>query len=457
MRILNRSMLSTTSDQANYQNNYKLWDRLDLSVAVDETYKGLPVEALFSMAIRVNKKRQFLFVSKLIAKHLAVNPVLALGTGTLLASLLMEKSGIAPPPQVDELAQMVGSGASDAGLMRSAMEYRVALPEKTLFIGMAETATGLGHSVFQHFTNSFYIHTTREDIAGLTPSFVFEEEHSHATSHRVYAQEGILEDAEAIVLIDDEISTGNTLVNLIKALDSQFPGKSYTSLSILDWRSPAQQQNVAVLGAERGIGISVLSLASGQFELHHGSSPDDGGLVNLRGQSSAELAEADHAGELPHVSETGQRYLPLTGRFGLSSAEHLGIDGWALRTAELLQSAEGEKPLVIGIGENMYLPLRLAFELSGEALVQTTTRSPIFAADEEGYPIKGKAEFVLPDSAGVAQFIYNLDFLDITKIYLVAESVADPSAWEPLLAYLEQKAPVEWISLTKVKRRGSAG
>lgn len=446
-------MSSTTSDQANYQNNYKLWDRLDLSVAVHETYKGLPVEALFSMAIRVNKKRQFLFVSKLIAKHLAVNPALALGTGTLLASLLMEKSGIAVPPQVDALAQMVGSGAADAALMKSALEYRAALPEKTLFIGMAETATGLGHSVFQHFTDSFYIHTTREEIAGLTPSFVFEEEHSHATSHRVYAPEGMLEDAEAIVLIDDEISTGNTLVNLIQALDDQFPGKSYTSLSILDWRSPAQQQNVAKLGADRGISISVLSLASGQFELHHGSSPDEAGPGNLRGQSSAEPVEAVHAGELPHVSKTGQRYMPLTGRFGLSSAEQLGIDGWARQTAKTLQSAEGEKPLVIGIGENMYLPLRLAFELSGEALVQTTTRSPIFAADAEGYPIKGKAGFDLPDAEGIQQFIYNLEFLDITKIYLVAESVVDVSAWQPFLAYLEGIAPVEWVSLTAAKRR----
>lgn len=417
------------------------------------------MESLFSMAIRVNKKRQFLFVSKLIGKHLAVSPAIALGTGTLLAALLMEKSGIIPPPQAARLAEMIGKGASDVELMKSALEYRVALPEKTLFIGMAETATGLGHSVFQHFEESSYIHTTREDIAGLTPSFIFEEEHSHATSHRVYAPDGMLEDAEAIVLIDDEISTGNTLVNLIKALDDQFPGKSYTSLSILDWRNVEQQQNVSRLAAERKIDIQVLSLAAGQFELHHGISPDDAELEELSGKGSGlvEPVENTDAGKLPYKSETGQQYIPLTGRFGLSSRKHLEIDAWARQAAENSQIAAGEKPLVIGIGENMYLPLRLAFELSGQAVVQTTTRSPIFAADTENYPIKGKAKFALPDSTGIAQFIYNLDFLDITKIYLVTESVADPSAWEPLLTYLEQKAPVEWISLTNVKRRGSAG
>lgn len=417
------------------------------------------MEALFSMAIRVNKKRQFLFVSKLIGKHIAVNPAMALGTGTLLAALLMEKSGISPPPEAARLANMIGSGIADAELMKSALEYRIALPEKTLFIGMAETATGLGHSVFQHFNDAFYIHTTREAIVGLTPSFVFEEEHSHATSHRVYAPDGMLEDAEAIVLIDDEISTGNTLVNLIKALDDQFPGKSYTSLSILDWRNEEQQQNISRLAAERRIDIQVLSLAAGQFRLHYGVSPDDAELEELSGKVSGHMApvEDTSAGELPYKSDTGQQYIPLTGRFGLSSEKHLEIDGWAQRAAENVKVAKGEKPLVIGIGENMYLPLRLAFELSGQAVVQTTTRSPIFASDSESYPIKGKAKFTLPESGNIVQFIYNLDFLDITKIYLVAESIADQTEWEPLLSYLEQKAPVEWISLTNVKRRGSDG
>lgn len=424
-----------------------------MSVAVHQTHKGLPAEALFSMAIRVNKKRQFLFVSKLIAKHLAVNPAMALGTGTLLASLLMEKSGIASPPQADSLAKMIGSGAADVDLVKSAMKHRSALPKKTLFIGMAETATGLGHSVFQHFTDSFYIHTTREVIGGLTPSFIFEEEHSHATSHRVYAPEGMLEDADAIVLVDDEISTGNTLINLIKALDDQYPGKSYTSLSILDWRNEEQQQNVERLVMERRIEIQVLSLMAGQFDLLHGSSPEDAEMESLAGGSGVKLSNLVHSSELPYESETGQRYIPLTGRFGLSSAEHTEIDAWAGKTAEAAGASSGEKPLVVGIGENMYLPLRLALELNDQALVQTTTRSPIFASDTANYPIKGKAKFELPDSGGVMQFIYNLEYLDITKIYLVAESVADKSAWQPFLAYLEQKAPVEWISLSNAKRR----
>lgn len=445
-------MSSTTFEQVNYQNSYKLWDFLELELAVNQSFQGLPVEALFTMALRVNKKRQFLFVSKLIAKHLAVHPAIALGTGTLLASLLMEKEALAAPPQTAQIARMIADGKPDSNLLKEALEYRVKLPEKTVFIGMAETATGLGHAVFQHFEGAFYIHTTREDIVGLTPSFVFEEEHSHATSHRVYAPAGMLEDAESIVLIDDEISTGNTLVNLIQALDDQYPGKSYTSLSILDWRNDEQQQHTGRLEKDRGIRVDVLALMSGQFELLHGSSPRDSELEDLSGASQLPLKEIAYATDLPHRSTTGHRYIPLSGRFGLSSAAHLEIGNWAKQvSATVEKQGVGEKPLIIGIGENMYLPLRFALELSSKALVQTTTRSPIFASDTKEYPIKEKVKFRLPDADGVNQFIYNVGKLDITKIYLLAESVTAEEEWKPLVSYLEEKAPVTWISLTNKK------
>ncbi|MCJ1907946.1 phosphoribosyltransferase family protein [Planococcus ruber] len=454
MKTLNQSMSSTIFDQTNYQLNYKLWENLDLTVTVREAYQGLPAEALFSMGLRVNKKRQFLFVSKLIAKHLAVSPSIALGAGSLLASLLMQKEGLPPIPQSAQLVQMLKSGVPNPSVTKESLRHTAALPEKTVFIGMAETATGLGHSVFQHFENAVYIHTTREQISGLEPSFVFEEEHSHATSHKVYAPEGLLEEAEAIVLVDDEISTGNTLINLITALDEQFPGKKYTSLSILDWRNEDQQKKFSQLAQDLKIDIAVLSLMAGHFELNHGSSPDESPIEQLEGSSPKQPQELAEAEQLPYESSTGQQYIRLTGRFGLSSKEQQAIDSWALETAAKLEQ-KPKRPLVVGIGENMYLALRFGLALSDDSIVQTTTRSPIFAADQEGYPIREKAGFRLPDADGVDQFIYNLNGLDIDRIYLLAESVSELADWGPLISYLEKKAPVEWISLTAAKRRNS--
>jgi orotate phosphoribosyltransferase len=443
-------MCSTISVPINFQTNYyKLWEQLELAVTAHRTYEGLSSDSLFSMALRVNKKRQFLFVSPLLAKHLAVHPAIALGTGTLLASLLMEDAGLPAHPQAKEIVRMIETGSPDKKISRESLAYKSTLPEKTVFIGMAETATGLGHAVFHHFKEAAYLHTTREEIKGLIPSFVFEEEHSHATSHKVYAPEGMLEEAETIVLIDDEISTGNTLLNLVSALDNQFPGKAYKSLSILDWRNAAQQQKLAEMAEERKIRLDVLSLMSGEFRLIHGSSPQEPEMPYLTGKQPAELTELKSNELLPHQSETGQRYLPLTGRFGLTSAEHWDIDDWASKAAASVEISN--RPLVIGIGENMYLPLRFALALDGNPLVQTTTRSPIFASDTEGYPIKEKVKFELPDAIGVDQFLYNLKHLEVDKIYLLAESVIDPSLWQPLVSYLAEKAPVEWISFTDAK------
>jgi hypothetical protein len=425
---------------------------LELSVTVRQTYGGLPSDSLFSMALRVNKKRQFLFVSPLLAKHLAVHPALALGTGTLLASLLMEDAGLPPHPHTPEIIRMIKSGVPDKEMSRKALAYKSTLPQKTVFIGMAETATGLGHAVFHHFDDAIYLHTTREEITGLLPSFVFEEEHSHATSHKVYAPEGILEAADTIVLIDDELSTGNTLLNLVVALDEQFPGKSYKSLSILNWCNEEQQQKLKRMAEERGIQLDVLSLMSGEFELIHGSSPAEPEQPYLDGSGTDEPKGLEESCVLPHQSVTGQRYVPFTGRFGLTSDEHRNIDDWAEKAVMSLGAADRDnRPLVIGIGENMYLPLRFALALGGEPLVQTTTRSPIFASNTEAYPIKEKVKFKLPDAIGVDQFLYNLNSLAIDKIYLISESVVDFTLWQPLIAYLQKKAPVEWISLAETE------
>ncbi|RNF40270.1 phosphoribosyltransferase family protein [Planococcus salinus] len=454
MKTIKQSMSSTISVPNNFQTNYKYWDKMDINVKIHRTYEGLTPDSLFAMALRINKKRQFLFVSKLIAKHLAVHPSLALGTGTLLASLLMESAGDSAHPQTKEIARMIESQKPSSKLMRKALEYRIALSEKTLFLGMAETATGLGHAVFQHFKQADYIHTTREEIKGQTPSFVFQEEHSHATDHKVYAPAGMLEKAETIVLVDDEISTGNTLINLIGALDDQYPGKEYKCLSILDWRNDSQKKTMAQMAESRGIHVEVLALMAGEFELIHSESPEEESLDFLSGTSTVLLNRKAEGKALPYSSQTQQRYLTYTGRFGLDSSTHAEIGSWAQAAVKTVES--GAKPLVIGIGENMYLPLRFALELDGAPLVQTATRSPIYASDSEGYPIKEKAKFSLPDAEGIDHFLYNVNRLDVDKIYLLAESVIDEKSWQPLLAYLEKKAPVEWISMTAAERSAQA-
>ena len=98
----------------------------------------------------------------------------------------MVSEGVKSHPQLAEIVDMVNLGVPDRKLSEKSLKYKSKLPTKTVFIGFAETATGLGHAVFNHFEDAIYIHTTREEMLNMEPSFFFEEEHSHATSHRVY-------------------------------------------------------------------------------------------------------------------------------------------------------------------------------------------------------------------------------------------------------------------------------
>lgn len=403
------------------------------------------------MGVRINKKRSFLFVSRLLGKHLAVDPAISLGTGSILASMLFESEGEKPHPQLSEIVQMVNSGVPDRALSAKSLTYKANLPTKTVFIGFAETATGLGHAVFNHFHDATYIHTTREEILNVQPSFYFEEEHSHATSHRVYAPEEILMEAETIVLVDDEITTGLTASNLIAALNKSFPSKRYKVLSILDWRNDDQKSEFNHIMKARGISAEVISMLSGQFSLSNDAVIEENELSYLNDYKEFEVI-ADEVIVAPTTStyySAHASYNTFTGRFGLNDHFHEKIEEWILQLINRLPSIDRNKStLVLGVGENIYIPLRFALAFGEKTKVQTTTRSPIFAKNEKSYPIKQKCKFTLPDSNGIDQYVYNLADIEAEQIIVIAESVKENATWFPLLTHLETFAPVTWVSLT---------
>lgn len=439
------------STSFNTLKTYNLHGDLKLEIDIKDNPYNFSPESLFQMAVRINKKRQFLFVSRLLGKHLAVDPAISLGTGTILASMLMEDEGLDGHPLVNEIIQMINSEIPNRQLSLDSLAYKTELPNKTVFIGFAETATGLGHAVFHHFENAHYIHTTREEILHMEPSFYFEEEHSHATSHSVYAPEQTLKEAETIVLIDDEITTGLTLSNLIVALNVSFPGKRYKILSILDWRTEAHQQDFIHLMNKHNISAEVITIMGGQFKLLNEATIEEKEIPFLDDkQSHTVFADEELALEITskYQSEHGS-YCNFTGRFGLASDLHVEMDGWIERFINKLPNLDRDKStLVIGIGENIYFPLRFALTFGNNTKVQTTTRSPILAKTDEFYPIQQKCKFSLPDSNGIDQYLYNLSETNWEQIIVISESVQDPVTWFPLLSHLETLAPVSWLSLT---------
>lgn len=425
---------------------------MKLTIEVKNNPNNFSPDSLFEMGVRINKKRSFLFVSRLLGKHLAVDPAIALGTGSILASMLFENEGEKPHPQLSKIVKMVNTGIPDRTLSAKSLAYKAKLPTKTVFIGFAETATGLGHAVFNHFHDATYIHTTREEILNLKPSFYFEEEHSHATSHRVYAPEEILMEAETIVLVDDEITTGLTASNLIAALNNSFPKKRYKVLSILDWRNDDQKSEFNHVMKARDISAEVISILSGQFTLSNEATMEENELTYLNNSKEFDVL-IDEELVAPTTStyySAHASYNNFTGRFGLSDNHHEKIEEWIQQLIQKLPSIDRKKStLVIGVGENIYIPLRFALAFGEMTKVQTTTRSPILAKNETSYPIKQKCKFALPDANGIDQYVYNLAHVEAEQIIVIAESVKDKITWFPLLTHLETCAPVTWISLTK--------
>ena len=147
---------------------------------------------LLRVAKRVrNAKRSYLLVNPLQGKHIPVSPARSLEMMNTLGDRLAE-----------------------------------AYPGTRLVIGFAETATAIGAAVASRFPGEcVYLHTTREEVPQVGEWVLFSEEHSHAVEQKLCGDSlsRWFEDTESVILVDDEISTGKTLINMVRQLRERYP------------------------------------------------------------------------------------------------------------------------------------------------------------------------------------------------------------------------------------------
>jgi hypothetical protein len=149
--------------------------------------------SLLDVAARRNASRAYLLVSRVLGKHLPVSPARMQETHDALAQQL-------PDP----------------------------LPGPVLFVGMGETATGLGWGVFEAWrrrssrSDALYLHTTRYPVEGFR-ALSFEERHSHGPSQVLCvpsepAALALWRSAQTLIILDDEVTTGRTAAGLADAI-----------------------------------------------------------------------------------------------------------------------------------------------------------------------------------------------------------------------------------------------
>lgn len=430
--------------------SYEILEELKVEILVDRNVYQIPIEALFLMAARKNTKRGFLFVSKILGKHIPVHPLIPSVGGAALAGRYA--SLIHHEKRFEENCDFAQAFANEETLEETWLytsRNLLPLPEKTLFIGFAETATALGHAVFSSFAeNARYIHTTRENILDIADVLNFVEEHSHATEHSCYAVDPTLfQNEDTIVLVDDEITTGKSALNFIKAIQNKYPRKQYGILSLLDWRSATEKQRFVEMEEELGISIHAISLVSGCITVTgkpvlESQESTEQSLPQVPMESTVEtLYLGNELGGLLNFSSVNMAggknplpYLQGTGRFGISSTEQMEMETRFRQVGLLLkEKRQGEKTLCLGTGEFMHIPFRIASYMGGGIKVQSTTRSPIHPAQHSNYAVKQAISFPCPGDSDLINYVYNIPVSYYDEVFIFLERGVDKQGLESLV------------------------
>lgn len=322
------------------------------------------IDEFLDVAERVNKKRSFLFVSKVLGRHVPVAPAIMRKSMNMLAAKIPRN-----------------------------------LPGPIIVFGMAETAVGLAAGVHQYLAGSrgdvLLMLSTRHRVhADLLCEF--EEEHSHATQHFVYKPDDphclrLLNEAKTLIVVDDEATTGKTFANAISRLEKAIGRElNLATVTLTDW----SDNNAAKL---LNRDIHNISLIDGKWTWT---------------PALADVKEDDH---IQHPAENA---------VVLDATQYWGRKGATIHQRYLGQHIsvkKGERILVLGTGEFVYQPFLMAEALEAlgaKVLFGATSRSPI----SEGAVIRRKMCFADNYRLGIRNYLYNFEAEAYDRIFLCIES-----------------------------------
>ncbi len=141
------------------------------------------------------------------------------------------------------------------------------------------------------------------------------------------------------MLVDDEFSTGNTVLNTIRALHELHPRERYVIVALVDMRSPADRDRLTAFAAEIGARVDLVTRAAGTVSLPDG--------VLERGQALVAEREAEQTPppeQAEHAVQAGRAHTQAQpgGAGAVASAGPSGgADGAASHSGE---TSEGPAP-----------------------------------------------------------------------------------------------------------------
>ena len=330
-----------------------------------------------------NKKRDFLFVNSLQGKHLNVDPNKSFSMFNELCSVIKKKIN--------------GS-------------------EKIIVIGFAETATAISHYIAATLPNCiYYMQTTREAVNNGNVLLEFKEEHSHATEQLLYGKVTELSNCDRIIFIDDEISTGNTVLNFIHEIEKLNIHVKYSVASILNWQDDEWTNTF------KHLGIDCFYLLRGKIkDLHAKVTIKKCPSKNLFAKTSVHPTITVINNSLSNFTAERIGGKPIS----LSFFERNIYTGIAPYITNLLPKHD-ESVLVLGTEEYMYTPMVFAkmlnYELGVNVKFHATTRSPIETSLDDNYAIHSCYSITSCYDKNRNTFIYNLRTYD--KVFIVTDVI----------------------------------
>ena len=362
-----------------------------------------------------NTRRKYLVVNRLQGKHIPVSPKEALQMFRSLAELIKE-----------------------------------AYPsERLLMVGFAETATAIGAAVAIE-CQAAYMQTTREVIDGVDYLY-FSESHSHATEQKLVKTDldKIIGKTDRIVFIEDEVTTGNTILNIVRLIQKTYAQPvSFAVASILNGMNEEALENYKNL----------------KIPVHY--------LVKTAHDTYTEIAEQYQADGTCHIctkpqekeveqqKEVQQQIEMQQTKEAQQPIEVQEISGWInarrLHTADTYKQAceqlwqeiqqkygytkytketeTGRRILVLGTEEFMYPALYVGAKLEEAGYtvrMHATTRSPIAVSKEEKYPLHTRYELASLYDKNRTTFVYDLAEYEEVLVLTDAQN-QETEGWESL-------------------------
>lgn len=356
---------------------------------------------LLRLARRVNNpKRNYLLVNPLQGKHMPVDPEEAL-----------------------KMMQALG---------KTVKSKRAGIP---LVIGFSETATAIGAAVAVELGEQcVYLQTTREQDDCVSRWVCFSEEHSHATEQKLCGDglESRISACDYVLLIDDEISTGKTILNTVSAIRKACPSAGEKEFVVASLINRVDKDHLEMFSREGVSFLYLLHLDAADFE------------------ERVEQYTVREA-EPPRIGKTDSDRQSIVQLSAVLPAPHRGVTSGEYARAcqrcadEILQKADfagGGSVLVLGTEEFMYPALQLAARCRAEGAassvkIHAVTRSPIGVSEEAGYPITNGIRLHSLYAPDRISYLYDLDSYDAVIVFSDAPRVI-PEAVEELQKGLEE-------------------